>query len=281
MSDWIKYSLWCFHDLSGSRQFLRALCDCKLNFVAPALLNNMFFFSERLLMRSSLVLLQSKVWHCALWLSSVRWTWDNFQRHATYYEEGCYVKRLSCFRLAEITISLTSDSSRAFIQRLSGLFLLHFKLICHILTLLSNTIPFTVPLELKHHMTLDINWQAGISPENYWDTCHRGQCWSRDAREITKSEWVKDTAAVHDPTDRHKVQLSLIFRFYLQECTPRWVRSGQDPPRSPRMNLSGQDFFLWNTEYFFPPQASKILQMKQSERIISHGSCRHRRLLHL
>lgn len=142
MSGWIKYSLWYFHDLWCSRQSLMGLCDCKLHFVATAWLSNVGFFSERQLMRSSLALLQSKVWH----YTPCYQVWDEpeiiFRDTVHIMWKAVMQHKLSCFRHSEIIISLTTDSSEALIKRLSGLFLLCYKSICHILTMLSHIIPF-------------------------------------------------------------------------------------------------------------------------------------------
>lgn len=69
MSVWIKSFNFCFSwALAIQKRSFWPVRDSELHVIATAWLSNAgFFFPEWQLMRSSPVLLQSKVWHCAPW----------------------------------------------------------------------------------------------------------------------------------------------------------------------------------------------------------------------
>lgn len=70
MSVWIKSFNFCFSwALAIQKRSFWPVRDSELHVIATAWLSNavFFFFPEWQLMRSSPVLLQSKVWHCAPW----------------------------------------------------------------------------------------------------------------------------------------------------------------------------------------------------------------------
>ena len=133
---------------------IQTLCDCKLHLVATAQLSNMFF-SERQLMTSSLVLLQSKVWLSApryqVWDEpETRWTRDNVQRHGTFY-----ATKSKPFSHSDIIISLTNDWSKVLIKRLSGLYCI-IRLFVTSSRCWATSPPLrkrkaTLPLQLKHY----------------------------------------------------------------------------------------------------------------------------------
>lgn len=165
-----------------------------------------FFLSERQLMRSSLALLQSKVWHSAPWYQE----WDKL-KIIFRYTEGYYATQWKTFGNNRITEAIPPKHLQkdclCSVYGIIRLFVTSSQ--CWAATSFSLS-PEKWKLLCSLWRRCDLwYYRAGwyISPGNYWDTCHRKHCWSWNKGEITISQWVKETAAVPDLTGGRKKQI--------------------------------------------------------------------------